>query len=107
MPKKNEMQQAWEAYWEVVQAYAQRRHDEVLKPWLKQKGYDLSTGMGTWGVWEPAGPGERDVLIDRGDLPKRVRRVLEEAVPGYDGGDLGSIMPQYDYLVDVANNGDE
>ncbi len=102
------IEKAWEAYWHIVDDYARQQFEQVVKPWLKRKGYDFVAGNGTW-VVSKDNPRNRAYgydLIDEDQIPQKVLAVLQYEVPGYPGNDLGSLMPDYNYAVDVQNNGE-
>lgn len=66
----------------------QQEFDRIVKPWLIQKGYRFSAGMGTWAMWD-----DNDRLLDKNKIPTKIRELLQIDMPNQD---LGSLLNDFD-----------
>lgn len=90
--------EAWEAYTEKVDAYANHCFDTIVLPFCKKRGYEFCAGNGSWWI---GAPDSQRPSMDEGDAANdsEFAEILEclQALPcGLPGNDLGSLMPDYD-----------
>ncbi len=93
MGYKQDMKRAFMLYERELGRIAELKFETIVYPYLRRHGYDFSSGYETgWVMWES--PLHRiSVEVER--IPKRVREVLDEPVPGLHNVSLALFMPSW------------
>lgn len=79
---------SWDQYEESVLILTAKIFQKEIRPWLDKKGYQLITGMGSWGIWN------NDQLLYDYQIPDKVHLFLDMCLEGHQQS-VGSLLDSY------------
>ena len=85
------LEKEYSDYCNKVYKFAENKFDEIIKPYLIKHGYKFLSGNGIYFIKD-----KRGIQIDHEDLPKYIYDLLSMEIPGMEGNDLGSLMPDFE-----------
>jgi hypothetical protein len=87
-----ELENLFDAYYRNVEAVILREFERTVKPYLQRRGLHMVTGNGTFYIYREIGGRNIDMS---NDLPDLINNILHQDIPGLDGNDFGSLMPDF------------
>ncbi len=93
------LENAWKAYMQTVQQFAEWKFEHEIKPFLQKREYRLYKFNGEYFIHN-----RRETRVYNDELPDHIREILETDIPGLDTHDLGSLMPSFNWEDKGRNN---